>query len=47
MRKVLLTTSLITTSLVTTSLGVLAALASGAAARADEALDNIAKDPKQ
>ena len=33
--------------LLTTSLGVLAAFATGIAAKADEALDKIAKDPKQ
>src|ERR1700753_660424 len=33
--------------LLTTSLGVLAAFSVGAAAKADEALDKIAKDPKQ
>src|SRR6202012_1016231 len=33
--------------LLTTSLGVLAAFATGIAAKADEALDKLAKDPKQ
>jgi len=33
--------------LLTTGLGVVAALAAGAAAKADEALDKLAKDPKQ
>ena len=33
--------------LLTTGLGVVAALAAGAAVKADEALDRLAKDPKQ
>ena len=33
--------------LLTASLGVLAAFAASAAAKADEALDKLAKDPKQ